>query len=452
MKTIHKLFAFILALCMIFALASCGASEAPAEEPAEQPAEDSAEEPAAEEPAGIGAGTYHFEYLDEYGDTSRFSIKLREDGTFTVMTSVGALGDNVCSGAGWTDNGDGTFTTGQTDIVLDLDFVGEDGVITWSLLDGDGTVIPIGYTEPTEFLEKPAEDDNGVSSGIYTYKENNGFMDIEWVLLLRTDGIYELTENDRDTYVGPYTIEGTQVICGAMTDLKPQLFDWCDPEGFTVTTGATTFVPDYDGRTLEDEEPAAAIPQGYIVATGCYVYTENNGFMDITWEMLLLSDGTYALTENDRDTYVGPYTIEGTQVICGAMTDLKPQLFDWCDPEGFTITTGATTFVPDYDGRTLEDEEPAAAVPQGTMFKAPVVYTMKENNGYMDIEWELELRDDGSYALTEVGRDVYMGESYTQDGNTVVCGPMINAPLMFTWANPEGFTVTVDGSAFAPVE
>lgn len=333
-----KLLAMIAALGLLCSLAACNNS--PAVTDTADPT------PSAEESI---AGTYHFEYVDKYGDTTRFSILLRADETFTVMTSMGALGDNLCSGTSWTDNGDGTFTTGATDNVLDLDFIADDGTITWTMLDDDGTVAPAGYVEPTEFEDKPVEDDGGVSSGIYTYTENNGFMEIEWVMLLRADGIYELTENG-------------------------------------------------------------------------------------------------------RDTYVGPYAIEGTQVICGAMTDTKPQLFDWCNPEGFTITTGATTFVPDFEGRTLEDEEPATAVPQGTLTKAAVVYTLDENNGFMDISWELELRDDGSYALTEVGRDTYVGESYTQDGDTIVCGPMINAPLMFTWSNPEGFTVTIDGSTFTPVE
>lgn len=438
-----KLLAMITALGLLCSLAACNHDPAPADTPTPDLASTAEQDI---------AGTYHFEYVDKYGDTTRFSIRLRADETFTIMTSLGALGDHLCSGTKWIDNGDGTFTTGATDNVLELDFIAADGTIIWTMLDDSGTVTPVGYEAPTEFEEKPVEDDSGVSSGIYTYKENNGFMDIEWVMLLRSDGIYELTENGRDTYVGLYTIEGTQVICGAMTDTKPQLFDWCNPEGFTITTGATTFVPEFEGRTLEGEEPAPAVPEGCVVASGYYTYDENNGFMDIKWEMLLLADGTYALTENGRDTYVGPYTIEGTQVICGAMTDTKPQLFDWCNPEGFTITTGATTFVPEFEGRTLEGEEPAAALPQGTMSKAPTVYTLTENNGFMDISWELELRNDGSYALTEVGRDTYVGESYTQDGDTIVCGPMLNAPLMFTWANPEGFTVTVDGSTFAPVE
>ena len=62
-------------------------------------------------------------------------------------------------------------------------------------------------------------------------------------MLPRADDIYELTENDRDTCVGPYTIEGTQAICGAMTNVKPQFFDRCNPEGFTVTVDGSTFAP-----------------------------------------------------------------------------------------------------------------------------------------------------------------------------------------------------------------
>ena len=43
-----KIFALLLALCMVFALAACGQQAAPAEKPAEQPTEAPVEEPAAE--------------------------------------------------------------------------------------------------------------------------------------------------------------------------------------------------------------------------------------------------------------------------------------------------------------------------------------------------------------------------------------------------------------------
>ena len=45
-----KIFALLLALCMVFALAACGQQAAPAEKPAEQPTEAPVEEPAEESP------------------------------------------------------------------------------------------------------------------------------------------------------------------------------------------------------------------------------------------------------------------------------------------------------------------------------------------------------------------------------------------------------------------
>lgn len=228
-----KLLAMIAALGLLRSLAACNNDPAPAAADTPDPA------PTAEQ--GI-AGTYHFEYVDKYGDTTRFSIRLRTDETFTIMTSLGALGDNLCSGTSWTDNGDGTFTTSATDNVLELDFIADDGTITWTMLDDDGTVTPVGYVEPTEFEEKPVENDNsGVSSGIYTYKENNGFMDISWELELRDDGSYALTEVGRDTYVGEScTQDGDTIVCGPMLN-APLLFTWANPEGFTVTVDGSTF-------------------------------------------------------------------------------------------------------------------------------------------------------------------------------------------------------------------
>ncbi len=438
MKKWTKVFALLLVLSLSLSLAACGSQTG---EPAQE-AETAAVSATGEQSL---AGTYHFEYLDKYAETTKFSVKLRTDGTFTVMTSMGPLGDNLCNGTEWTDNGDGTFTTGATDTVLALNFVGEDGSIIWQLQGENGDVVPVGYNEPTEFLEKPSEDEPP-RSGVYTLNENNGFMDIVWELLLRADGTYALTEVGRDTYEGEsYTIDGSTVTCGPLIN-TPLMFTWADPAGFTVTTGESTFAPN-DGEHELEEEPMQAVPEGYALASGVYTLNENNGFMDIAWELLLRADGTYTLTEVGRDTYEGEsYTIDGSTVTCGPLIN-TPLMFTWADPAGFTVTTGESTFVPN-DGEHELEEEPAEAIPQGTVYQLPMLYTFNENNGFMDIAWELLLRADGTYALTEVGRDTYEGESYTIDGNTVTCGPMINAPLMFTWANPEGFTVTIEGSEF----
>ena len=65
-----KIFALLLALCMIFALAACGQQAAPAEQPAEQPAEAPAEAPAdapAEAPAEEAAAI-KVAMVTDYGD------------------------------------------------------------------------------------------------------------------------------------------------------------------------------------------------------------------------------------------------------------------------------------------------------------------------------------------------------------------------------------------------
>lgn len=70
-----------------------------------------------------------------------------------------------------------------------------------------------------------------------------------------------------------------------------------------------------------------------------------------------------------------------------------------------------------------------------------------------DFPWTLVLKADGTYSLTEAnpffGSKTYTG-TYTQDGNSVAIGPMTPAPGMFKWANPAGFTVTLDGETFTP--
>lgn len=353
MKNCNRFLALILALCMIFAFTACGT----------QPAEPTQEPTQATEAVEAGiAGTYHFEHVDEYGDTSRFSIKLRNDGTFTVMTSVGPLGDNICNGTQWTDNGDGTFTTGATDNVLELDFIAEDGTIVWTMLDEEGNVSPVGYTEPTEFLEKPVEEEEeaGPVGGVYTYLESGlAPFDTLWTLTLNEDGTYVLSEeNERaglTEYTGAYTIEGSTVICGPMGETQPGLFSWSNPEGFTVTTGATTFAPvGVDGVELA-EEPAEAVPAGVVtklpeITTFTYVESGLAPF-DTLWTLTLNEDGTYVLSEENERAglveYPGvSYTRDGNTVVCGPMGDSRPGLFSWSDPEGFTVIIDGENFTP----------------------------------------------------------------------------------------------------------
>ena len=84
-------------------------------------------------------------------------------------------------------------------------------------------------------------------------------------------------------------------------------------------------------------------------------------------------------------------------------------------------------------------------------------YTYDETNAFgLAIAWTLVLNEDGTYALTEVngvvtgGSATYTG-TYSAEGTAVVCGPMNEAgPEVYDWASPEGFSLTVDGTAFLP--
>ncbi len=192
-------------------------------------------------------------------------------------------------------------------------------------------------------------------------------------------------------------------------------------------------------------EPSAEA-SGEASVVGTYVYEEVNAFgLSILWTIVLNEDGTYALSEENTvvglATYTGTYVSGGNVAVCSAMNEVGPEIYDWANPAGFSVTVdGEGGFVPG-------GELPAASV-AGT-------YTYTEVNAYsLEILWTLELTDDGAYALTEenvvAGVVTYTG-TYTADGDVVTCGPMAEAgPPVYDWSNPAGFVVTVSGESFVP--
>lgn len=101
-------------------------------------------------------------------------------------------------------------------------------------------------------------------------------------------------------------------------------------------------------------------------------------------------------------------------------------------------------------------EQPEEAANAGTVGGASGNYSYNETNDFgLSIAWTLTLNEDGTYVLTEanefVGEMSYNGTGYTIDGDTVVCSSMVEGPAMFEWANPAGFTATINGSEFVPV-
>lgn len=91
MNTLRKLLAAAVAFCMVFALAACGSSDA---DPTPSP-DTSDVEQTPDVTASI-AGTYHFDHTDVYGDITSFTVTIKDDGAFNMMT-LGAMGSNIYS-------------------------------------------------------------------------------------------------------------------------------------------------------------------------------------------------------------------------------------------------------------------------------------------------------------------------------------------------------------------
>lgn len=120
------------------ALASGSNMDSPDAPPANGP--ETGDQPPADDPDGaVSAGTYSYE--EDKGEMGivPWVVELKEDGTCTITEKNEHIGDQVhtCT---WTDNGDGTFTTGAWDGGADgpkSDFFGEDGSATWRTVGSD---------------------------------------------------------------------------------------------------------------------------------------------------------------------------------------------------------------------------------------------------------------------------------------------------------------------------
>ena len=160
-----KTLALLLALAVLFAFAACNQS-APAEpeEVAEEPVEEVVEEAAEpEEPAAepIPAGEYH--YYEDKGDfgINPWIVTLNEDGTAVVAEENPFLGLKEHA-TDWTDNGDGTFSTGAWEDPdgPKSDFFGEDGSADWELVEVNGETLCQPLNGPATAdgpSEEPAE-------------------------------------------------------------------------------------------------------------------------------------------------------------------------------------------------------------------------------------------------------------------------------------------------------
>ena len=250
-----KFLALLLALCMTLALAACGSagnnSPASPSDSVTEPSTEPSNEPTPEaSAASVPAGTYV--YNEDKGNmgVTPWSVELKEDGTCSITEKNEHIGDQVhtCT---WTDNGDGTFTTGAWDGGADgpkSDFFADDGSADWEMVDED-TCQPVDGTPslegealeaalaagssmdspdgppdngPETGDQPPADGSDGpVSAGTYTYEEDKGDMGVTpWIVELKEDGTCTITEKNEHI--------GDQVHTCA----------WTDNGDGTFTTGA----------------------------------------------------------------------------------------------------------------------------------------------------------------------------------------------------------------------
>lgn len=158
MKKMTKLLSLLLALSMLFSLAACGPKDDPAPDETPKvtdgaPVESPDPTPTEPETPKVEAGAYMFTMTSIYGEEIKLTLMLSGDGSASVL-AIYPDNSSVNYTTGWTDNGDGTFTTTAFDPALEgANFVAEDGSVKW-IVDGSN-VTPDGYTAPTEFVEKP---------------------------------------------------------------------------------------------------------------------------------------------------------------------------------------------------------------------------------------------------------------------------------------------------------
>ena len=230
----------------------------------EAAAEDTSAAAASEEPEvtydlvvePITAGEYKCDEMTPFNFIVYWTVTLNEDGSYSIFEENSAMGNSTYTGTEWTDNGDGTLTTGpmEGDARPMAGWFDADGVGTWGNL-GDGMLV--GITAESEASDEPSGE-AAVAENAYLY-EFDGLMGTETMQIeLNDDGscLMSLPGNVMilDVYEGTWTREGDTVTITGFTNVdssspytKPGLWAWIDSATgdcvITIDEAAQTFVP-----------------------------------------------------------------------------------------------------------------------------------------------------------------------------------------------------------------
>ena len=353
-------------------------------------------DPNASKGDGIQPGKYTYE--EDRGDFKIvWEVMLMGNGSFKISETHGLSGlVTEHTGAAWTDNGDGTATTGEWDNkeVDKSEFFKPTGECTW-IINADGTCAPAdageagGETTGTE-----------VNPGKYTYIESKGPGDFKWEVLLMGNGNCRIDETKPSGEVTEHEAAGWvdngdgTVTTGEWTNKEVDKSDFFKP------TGEATWKINADGtcEPVSGDAPAATTE----VNPGKYTYIESKGPGDFKWEVLLMGNGNCRIDETKPSGEVTEHEAAGWvdngdgTVTTGEWTNKEVDKSDFFKP------TGEATWKINADGTcepVVEEggEEPA----EGEATVNPGKYVYVESKGPGDFKWEVLLMGNGNCRIDE---------------------------------------------------
>lgn len=282
--------------------------------------DDGTMEPTDHVAAGPSAGSYTYD--EDRGDFQvNWTITLNEDGTF-VLEEVHGLSGNLTTHTGqtWTDNGDGTFTTGAWDADENKsEFFKPNGECTWKLNE-DGTCEPV-----VEEGSGSGSESTGISAGKYSYVEDRGDFQVTWDILLMGNGNCRIDEtNGLNGSVTEHTASGWTdngdgtVTTGEWEDKEVNKSDFFQP------TGECTWKITGDGTCEPAGNDGGSGGESTGISAGKYAYVEDKGAIQFTWEILLMGNGNCRIDETGPSGETVGHTADG-----------------WVDNGDGTATTGA---------------------------------------------------------------------------------------------------------------
>ena len=339
--------------------------------------------------APVGAGS-SFSYSENRGDFSvDWTLILNEDGTYTLEEVHGLSGNlTTHTGKEWTDNGDGTLTTGAWDVDENKsEFFKPNGECTW-ILNDDGTMTPADAGEAAETT--------GVKAGKYTYIEAKGPGNFQWDVLLMGNGNCRIDETNPSGEVTEHVAAGWvdngdgTVTTGEWENKEVNKSDFFKP------TGEATWKINEDGtcEPVTGDAPAATTE----VNPGKYTYIEAKGPGNFQWDILIMGNGNCRIDETNPSGEVTEHVAEGWTdngdgtVTTGEWENKEVNKSDFFKP------TGEATWKINEDGTC---EPVTGDAPAATTEVNPGKYTYIEAKGPGNFQWDVLIMGNGNCRIDE---------------------------------------------------